>query len=85
MVVVAEVSVPGAALDGEGVSVQVRLLAVPSFWMEAVNGCVLPAVNGPLRLAGLRVMVVAGMLKFVVAQTVGAIDAHPDTETFCAG
>jgi hypothetical protein len=31
MGVVAEVSAPGAALDGDGVSVQVRPLAVPSF------------------------------------------------------
>lgn len=37
MVVVAEVSVPGAELVGEGVNVQVSPVAVPSFWMDAVK------------------------------------------------
>jgi hypothetical protein len=75
MVVVAEASVPGAALDGEGVSVQVSPVAVPSFWIVAVKACVFPPVKGLDTVGGLSVMVVAGMLKFVVAQTVVAVGA----------
>ncbi len=77
IVVVAEVSVPGAALDGEGVNVQVSPVAEPSFWMEAVKVCVFPPVSGPGIVGGLSVMVVAGMVKFVVAQTLVDTEAHP--------
>jgi hypothetical protein len=85
MVVVAEVSVPGAALDGVGVNVQVSPVAVPSFWMDAVNACVFPPASGAAIVGGLSVMEVTGMLKFVLAQTVVDTDAHPCTVAFCAG
>jgi hypothetical protein len=82
MDVVAEVSVPGAALDGAGVNAHVSPVAVPSFWMDAVNACVFPLVSGAAIVGGLSVMVVAGMLKFDVAQTVVDTDAHPCTVRF---
>ena len=85
MVVVAEVSVPGAELVGEGVNVQVSPVAVPSFWMDAVKACVFPPVSGPVIVGGLSVMVVAGIVKFAVAQTVGATDAHICTVRFRDG
>jgi len=83
--VVAEVNVPGAALDGEGVNVQVSPVAVPSFWMDAVKPCVFPAISEAGMVGGLSEMLVAGMVKFVVAQVVSHTDAHPCTVAFCDG
>jgi hypothetical protein len=83
--VVAEVSVPELTLDGEGVRVQVSPVAVPSFWMDAVKACVFPLASGADIVGGLSVMVVAGILKFVVAQTVVDTDAQPCTVAFCEG
>jgi len=85
MVVVGEVNAPGAALDGEGVSVQVREFAMPSFEMDAENDCVLPSVRTPGSDGGFSVIVVAGILKFTVAQTVGAAVAQACTTAFCEG
>lgn len=85
MVVVAEVSVPDEALDGDGVNVQVSPVAVPSFWIDAVKACVFPPASGEAIVGGLSVMEVAGMLKFVVAQAVVYTDAHTCTVVFCAG
>ena len=77
--------VPAAALDGEGVIVQVSPVAVPSFWIDAVKPCVFPAVSEAGKVGGMSVMLVAGMVKFVVAQTVVHTDAHPCTVTFRDG
>jgi hypothetical protein len=82
IVVAAEVNVPGAALDGEGVSVHVSPVAVPSFWIDAVKPCVFPPVSEAGIIGGLSEMLVDGMVKFVVAQVVSHTDAHPCTVTF---
>ena len=62
VMVVAEVNVPGAALDGDGANVQVSPVAVPSFWIDAVKPCVFPLVSEAGIVAGLSVMLVAGMV-----------------------
>ena len=80
MVVVAEVNVPV-----DGVSVQVSPVAAPSFWMDAVKGSFVPPVSGFWAVGGLSEMLVAGMVKFVVAQAVSHTDAQPCTVTFCDG
>jgi len=85
MAVVVEVSVPGAALDGEGVNDHVSPVAVPSFWIDAVKACVFPPVSEAGMVGGLSEMLVAGMLKFVVAQTLVDTDAQPCTVVFCVG
>jgi hypothetical protein len=53
--------------------------------MDAVKACVFPPISGPAMVGGLSVIEVAGMVKFVVAQTVGSAKAHPCTVTFCDG
>jgi hypothetical protein len=84
-VVAAEVSVPGAALDGEADKVQVSPEAVPKFCTEALKLCVFPAVSDANIVAGLSEMDVAGMVKLTVAQTLVDTEAHPCTMAFCAG
>ena len=78
-------SVPAAAPDGEADNVQVSPEAVPKFCTDALKFCVFPAVSDADIVAGLSEMVVAGMVKFVVAQIFVCTDAHPCTMAFCAG
>lgn len=74
----ADVSVPGKALDGDGVNVHEIPVAVPTFRIVAVKACVLPPVSGAVTVAGLSVMEagwsvmatgVAQRLGFAVMQT----------------
>jgi len=69
IVVLDALSEPGAAFEGDGDNVQVKLFAMPSFWIDAENDCVLPPVKAVVTVCGLSVIEVTGTLTFVLVQT----------------